>query len=254
MGEAAGVRDLARGVRRAGVPSSAAGVERPAGLVGAVRGVVERRAEAAAWSGVAGAPSVAVVVAVASSMVLATSAAGAGTAVRGVGCDTASCSVASVRSFFNAGAGESSPCGSSVATLPARGGSGCCCCCGSSSVAARTTGVGARGSLFVAAAVGVAASMQGGSVARAGVATAALQGDCAGVVIGVVEDMAVGSAERLRSEIPKAQNNSHYARHDEQRPHGGKRAPEEIKAEHQRVKGQWLCCVEATRNEWWSLC
>jgi hypothetical protein len=62
--------------------------------------------------------------------------------------------------------------------------------------------------------------MQGGSVTRAGVATAALQGDCAGVVIGVVEDMAVGSAEWLRSEIPKAQNNPHYARHDEQRPHG----------------------------------
>jgi hypothetical protein len=78
-------------------------------------------------------------------------------------------------------------------------------------VAARTTGVGARGSLFVAAAVGVAASMQGGSVTRAGVATAALQGDCAGVAIGVVEDMAVGSAECLRRKIPKARNNRHYA-------------------------------------------
>jgi hypothetical protein len=32
-------------VRRAGMPSSTAGVERPADLVGAVRGVVERRAE-----------------------------------------------------------------------------------------------------------------------------------------------------------------------------------------------------------------
>jgi hypothetical protein len=88
----------------------------------------------------------------------------------------------------------------------------------------------------VAAAVGVAASMQGGSVTRAGVATAVLQGDCAGVVIGVLEDMAVGGAEWLRSEIPKARNNPHYARHGEQRPYGGKRAPAEIKAEHQRVK------------------
>jgi hypothetical protein len=98
MGEAAGVRDLARGERRAGVPSSTAGVERPADVVGAVRGVIERRAEAAAWWGMAGAPSVAVVVAVAvgSSMVLATSAAGDVIAVRGVQCDTASCSVAAV--------------------------------------------------------------------------------------------------------------------------------------------------------------
>jgi hypothetical protein len=48
MGEAAGVRDLASGVRRAGVCSSTAGVERPADLVGAVGGVVERRAEATA--------------------------------------------------------------------------------------------------------------------------------------------------------------------------------------------------------------
>jgi hypothetical protein len=69
--------------------ASARGVERPADLVVAVRDVVERRAEAAAWSVVGGAPSVAVVVAVGSSTVLTTSAAGAGTAVRGVGCDTA---------------------------------------------------------------------------------------------------------------------------------------------------------------------
>jgi hypothetical protein len=66
------------------------------------------------------------------------------------------------------------------------------------------------------------------------------------VAIGVVEDMAVGSAECLRREIPKARNNRHYARHDEQRPHGGKRDPAEIKQNTSGSNGSG-CCVEATR-------
>jgi hypothetical protein len=51
MGEAAGVRDLAGGVPRAGVPIITAGVVRPADLEGATRGVV---AAAVAWSKVIG--------------------------------------------------------------------------------------------------------------------------------------------------------------------------------------------------------
>jgi hypothetical protein len=232
MGEAVGVRDLARGVRRAGVPSSTAGVERPADVVGAVRGVVERRAEAAAWSGVAGAPSVAF-------MVLATSAAGAGTAVGGVGCDTAAAragATSSVRSFFSAGAGESSPRILAVLLTGARR---------SGARFARRGGGGGCGGIDAGRSV----------ITRAGVATAALQGDCAGVATGVVEDMAVGSAECLRREsylkrgtIDTIHVTASNDLMEESAP------PAEIKAEHQRVKRQWLCCVGATRNEWWSLC
>jgi hypothetical protein len=207
MGEAVGVRDLARGVRRAGVPSSTAGVERPADVVGAVRGVVERRAEAAAWSGVAGVPSVAV--AVGSSMVLATSAAGAGTAVGGVGCDTAAAragATSSVRSFFSAGAGESSPRILAVLLAGAR-------CSG-----ARFARRGGGGGVWRHRCRAVRHH-------TCRVATAALQGDCAGVATGVVEDMAVGSAECLRREsyLKRGTIDTIHV-NGEQRPHGGKRA------------------------------
>jgi hypothetical protein len=258
MGEAAGVRDLARGVRRAGVCSITAGVVRPTGLEVATRGVV---VAAVAWTGVA--DTGVVIVAAGATWARSVFRAGAGggaafvrsvvsaragggaTWVRSVVSARARGGATWVRCVFRVGAGGGATWVRSVVSARAGGGATWVRCVfrvgagggaawvrcvfrvgagggaawvrcvfrvGAGGGAAWVRSVfsaGAGESLPHCALVETLDASRGGRCPSAAAAPArVLQGDCAGVALGVVEDMAV-EVESLEREVPTLRENGH---------------------------------------------